>query len=136
MSLAILEGMLGYSSHTANKGRGFRMVWTTLPPWSILERSSGRIIYFIICLIINFSILPNTRLAVIAANFHAMVTSPVLYARNSVKLAAIISNAISYAISLAYPVLKIAPGHVYIDYCIWLEQNNDLDLVVSGRKNV
>lgn len=50
-----------------------------------------------------------------AANFHAMVISLVLYTQKSVNLAVIISNATSYAMSLTYPVLKIAPGHVHTD---------------------
>lgn len=43
-----------------------------------------------------------------------MATYPVLLARNPAKSAAIIRNAASYVMSLAYRVLRTAPGLVHI----------------------
>src|SRR6266702_2852081 len=60
------------------------------------------------------SVEDHSRLAVIAAKLHAMVTCPVLFARNPAKSAAIIRNAASYVTSLAHHVLRIVPGLVHI----------------------
>ncbi|OAF56720.1 hypothetical protein VC83_07215 [Pseudogymnoascus destructans] len=64
------------------------------------------------------SVIPNvedhTRPAVIAAKLHAMVICPVLFAQSHAKLAAIIRNAASYAMSHAHHVPKIVHGLVHI----------------------
>lgn len=63
---------------------------------------------------VTLSVEDHTPLAVIAAKLHAMGTSPVLLAPNPAKSAAIIQNAASCAMSLAYHVPRTVPGLVHI----------------------
>lgn len=63
-------------------------------------------------------VIPNvedhTRPAVIAAKLRAMATCRALFAQNHAKLAAIIRNAASFAMSHAHHVRKIVPGLAHI----------------------